>query len=55
MILLGNPNYDLDRHTVNQKDLFKYLKMGQFRWIKYSFISWVYLAPLNKGQYSPIT
>ena len=31
------------------------LKMGPFLWVKYSPIFESNLAPLNQGQYSPIT
>ena len=31
------------------------LKIGPFRWVKYSPIFEYNLAPLNQGQYSPIS
>ena len=31
------------------------LKMGPFRWVKYSPISESNLGPLNQGRYSPIS
>ena len=41
-------------YTLNQKDVLA-LKIGPFRWVKYSPIFGSNLAPLNQDQYSPIS
>ena len=48
------PSMRFDIHSKSERSVLA-LKTGPFRWVKYSPIFGSNLAPLNQGQYSPVS